>query len=59
MISPVPPLAEGGRPSLPAPRTPQPDAPEDPELLTFADVEVGVVVDAELEEVLAVWDGFL
>jgi hypothetical protein len=59
MISPVPPLAEGGRPPLPAPRTPEPDSPQDPELLTFADVEVGVVEDADLEEVLAVWDGFL
>ncbi len=59
MISPVPPVAEGGRPTVPAPRTPESGSPEDPELLTFADVEVGVVEDAELEDVLAAWDGFL
>ncbi len=59
MISQVPPVAEGGRPTVPAPRLADSGSSEEPELLTFADVEVGVVEDAELEEVLAAWDGFL
>jgi hypothetical protein len=59
MIQPVPPVADDPRPAVPAPRTGEPRAAREPETFTFVDVEHEVLEDAELEAVLAAWDGFL
>lgn len=58
---PVPPVSDEPRPAVPVARTgaPRIPRPSEPETFTFVDVEHEVLEDAELEAVLADWDGFL
>jgi hypothetical protein len=58
MIMPVPPVSDEPRPAVPLPRVGEPRSSE-PETFSFVDLEHEVLEDADLEAVLAAWDGFL
>lgn len=58
---PVPPVSDEPRPAVPVARVGESRTtrPPEPETFTFVDVEHEVLEDAELDAVLAAWDGFL